>query len=86
MDELRVVLGQLGMSTDRPMVQAMLDIADTDGDGQLDYDEFIEFISVGPSLLLLLLPWNRGSRLSRRRLPPTLLMCHRAAGRPERRA
>jgi len=45
-DELRSVLGMLGLPTDLRMVQAMLDIADKDGDGMLDYDEFVEFISV----------------------------------------
>jgi Ca2+-binding EF-hand superfamily protein len=44
--ELQTVLGKLGLPSDMPMVQAMLDIADTSGDGFLDYDEFVAFISV----------------------------------------
>ena len=45
MEELRTVLGQLGLSADPAMVTAMLDVADKDGDGHIDYSEFVEFVS-----------------------------------------
>jgi len=48
-DELLMVLSNLGLPTDKTMVQAMMDIADTDGDGFLDYDEFVQFLSVDRS-------------------------------------
>jgi len=47
--ELAVVMGNLGLELDSEEVQSMIDEADLDGDGQINYEEFYTFMDGEPS-------------------------------------
>ena len=43
--QVQNALTNLGLPYDDDFITMMLDVADTDGDGNLDYHEFVEFVS-----------------------------------------
>ena len=44
-DELRVVMQQLGEKLSEEDIEEMISDADTNGDGQIDYNEFVKYMT-----------------------------------------